>query len=391
MRRTKTALAAAFAAATAFAAVTAPASIAAVPTAAENPVGDCDLVKSTITAKMSVDTQRYNRFVDYSRTDAPVDHWSGGDSTYSEKLPGGTTAWIFSDSFLGPVADDGTRPESSPFVNNSIVLERKGSLKTIHGGTATAPNGIFPQPDPNHWYWMGDTYYDAKTKTLNVVALQFEKFGPGIWDWGWKSNYLGTIDTKTWKATGLVPLPSAAGVQWSAWILDAGKDRYVYGVEDKGLSKYQHVAKVIGGNLADLSSWRYWTGNAWSTKETDSVRVMDGVANEHSVTKFKDGYLLVTQDTHELFSRNIVGYVSCSPTGPFKPIGTIATMNEVGALGTYGDPNIFSYNAHEHPDLRKGNKIYVTYNVNSFDNMQLYKDASIYQPRFLTIDLKVTK
>src|SRR4051812_40307123 len=50
--------------------------------------------------------------------------WTGADSTYSVPLPGGRTAWVFSDTFLGPVNPDGSRPTTTPFVNNSFVIQQ---------------------------------------------------------------------------------------------------------------------------------------------------------------------------------------------------------------------------------------------------------------------------
>ena len=50
--------------------------------------------------------------------------WTGADSTYSVRLPGGRTAWIFSDTFLGPVNPDGSRPTTTPFINNSFMVQR---------------------------------------------------------------------------------------------------------------------------------------------------------------------------------------------------------------------------------------------------------------------------
>ena len=46
--------------------------------------------------------------------------------------------------------------------------------------------------------------------------------------------------------------------------------------------------------------------------------------------------------------------------------------------------NIITYNSHDHPDLRRGNQLLVSYNVNSLDaNTDLYADVSIYRPRFV--------
>jgi hypothetical protein len=354
--------------------------------------GTCSLAGSTITASATVDADRTERFTAFGNAGgAPAgDGWSGADSTYSAPISGGRLAWIFSDTFLGPVGVNGSRPVTSPFINNSIVIEKNGTLTTVHGGTVADPTSLVPPADPDSWYWFGDGITDTSGKTLDVVALKFARFGPGIWDWAWSSNNLVRFDTTTWQRSAVLSLPSAANVQWSSWIQRQGRDLLVYGVEDLGAEKYLHLARVAGGDLADLSSWRYWDGTGWSATETDSVRILDHVANEMSVTPFRDGYLAVTQDTTLPFDATVRGYVACSPQGPFTDIGALYSMPETGPFGSYGDGNVFAYNAHEHPELRRGNTIYLTYNVNSLDNPSLYSDASIYRPRFVKVDLTVS-
>lgn len=312
--------------------------------------------------------------------------WTGGDSTYSVKLRGGRTVWVFSDTFLGPVNPDGSRPITTPFVNNSFVVQRGDSLQTVTGGTATDPTALVPPPK-NGWYWFGAAGTSRAGQNLDIVALQFERTGPGQWDWRWVSNHLARFDSRTLKLQKLFPLPSAANVQWSAWQLRQGGYTYVYGVEDLGASKYQHVARVKGDELM-ASRWQYWTGTGWSEDEGSSSRVLEGVANEHSVTRWGDGYLLVTHDTTELFSKRVVGYFACSPTGPFVNPVELYQTPETGADGSYGDADIITYNSHEHPDLRRGNSMLISYNVNSLDpNGDLYADVSIYRPRFVRVTL----
>ncbi|WP_202872004.1 DUF4185 domain-containing protein [Kribbella pratensis] len=308
--------------------------------------------------------------------------WTGADSTYSVALPGGRTAWIFSDTFLGPVNPDGSRPTTAPFINNSFVIQQGESLKTVTGGTSTNPTALIPPPSDG-WYWVGAAQTSHAGRDLDVVALRFVKTGTGQWDWHWASNYLARFDSKTLKLESLTPLPSAANVQWSAWLLRDRGYTYIYGVEDLGASKYQHVARVRGDDLT-AKPWEYWTGSGWSSDESASARVLEGVANEHSVTSFKDGYLLVTHDTKELFSKRVVGYFSCSPTGPWvKPVELYQTPETGG--------NIITYNSHEHPDLRRGNELLVSYNVNSLVSDDLYGDVSIYRPRFLAVTLVAAK
>lgn len=312
--------------------------------------------------------------------------WTGGDSTYSVPLSGGRTAWIFSDTFLGPVNPDGSRPTTAGFINNSFVVQTGTQLRTVTGGTAENPTALVPPPSDG-WYWFGAAQTSAAGRNLDVTALRFVRTGPGPWDWRWHSNHLARFDSGTLTLKSLRPLPSGANIQWSGWLHREGGFTYVYGVEDLGSVKYQHIARVPGDDL-NSSSWQYWTGTSWSPDERLATRVLPGVANEHSVSRFGDGYVLVTHDTAEAFSARVLGYFSCSPTGPFvRPVELYRTP-ETGLYGSYGDPDIITYNAHDHPDRRSGSTLLVSYNVNSLDpNNDLYADISIYRPRFVAITL----
>nr|WP_231980042.1 DUF4185 domain-containing protein [Tessaracoccus coleopterorum] len=181
----------------------------------------------------------------------------------------------------------------------------------------------------------------------------------------------------------MTELPSAANVAWASWFLQRPGVTYVYGVEDLGASKYMHLARVRSGDLSSVDKWEFWTGSGWSAEETDSTRIIVGVSNEYSVTAFGGGYLLITQDTNELFSARILAYRGDSLTGPFTDPVEVYRMPEVGLFGSYGNPNIFGYNPHEHPELRRGNELVISYNINSFDSSELYKDVTIYRPRFI--------
>ncbi|MEV6284344.1 DUF4185 domain-containing protein [Kribbella sp. NPDC051770] len=343
----------------------------------------CAAVRTSWTATARPHAAPESLFNAYSDTGKG---WTGADSTYSVRLPGGRTAWIFSDTFLGPVNADGSRPTTTPFINNSFMVQRGKSLQTVTGGTASDPTALLPPPS-NGWYWFGAAGTSKAGRNLDVTALRFERTGTGQWDWRWAANSLARFDSKTLKLQKLIPLPSSANIQWSGWLLREGPFTYVYGVEDLGASKYEHVARVRGDDLAG-APWQYWTGTGWSSDETASARVLEGVANEHSVTRWRDGYLLVTHDTTELFSDRVVGYFSCSPTGPFVNKTELYRTPETGAGGSYGDADIITYNSHEHPDLRRGNELLVSYNVNSLDaNNDLYADVSIYRPRFTGVTL----
>jgi len=347
--------------------------------------GQCSLADKTLTATASINEPLTEQFTTYADTGG---EWTGGDSTYSLPLRGGKTGWFFSDSFLGTVDADGSRPTDSPFVNNSVVVQTSKGLSTITGGTPDAPAGIIPPEPDGKWYWIGNPTPGEK-HTVQVPLLQFEKTGPNPFDFRWTANRLATLDDETLQLQSIVDLPSETGINWGSWTLQEGQTTYIYGIADPEGVRSSYVARTQGKD-ALAGDWTFWNGTDWVADEAAAVPVVPYVANEFSVAKFRDGYLLITQDTSELFSTRIVARTSCSPTGPFSEPVEVYRTPETGLLGSYEDADVFTYNAHEHPQLRHGNSLLVTYNVNTFDNVgDVYDDASIYRPRFVDVELEV--
>jgi hypothetical protein len=305
--------------------------------------------------------------------------WSGADSTYSAPLPGDRELWAFSDTLIGPVNADGSRSPETPFVNNSFVVTRHGHFDTVIGGTPGDPESVVAPADPDAWYWSGDPVVGGRT--LQIPYLQFHRTGSGVFDFAWQQNVVATFDARTLRPVQVTPLPSATGIEWGSYTERFGAWTYVYGVEDLGSDKYLHVARVAGTDLR--GRWQFFTGTGWSAVEGDSARVLDGVSNEYSVTRLSTGYVLITQDTTELLGPHVVAYFSCSPTGPFTNKTPVYTTPETGATGSYGNPNVYTYNPHAHPELSSGNQLLISYNVNTFNIDDLWADASIYRPRFV--------
>lgn len=322
-------------------------------------------------------------FTTYGNDNSRLDDWTGADGTYSLKLPSGKELWIFSDTFLGRVDPGGSRPPvveeggTTVFLNNSFAVERNGRLSTIHDGTEARPTAVMPPRDGNHWYWAGDATLAGGL--VEVTYQEYERFGTGAWDWRWHRNVVARFAPgRLERPISVHDLPSGHGVAWASGILRDGAHTYVYGVEDLGSPKYMHVARVRGQSL--LGRWEYLRADGtWSADEKDSARVMSGVANEYSVSKVGSGYVLITHDTTEALSPNIVAYSSCSPTGPFTGRQHVYTTPETGG-------NVFTYNAHAHPDVA-GTGLVVSYNVNSFVNTDHYRDVTIYRPRFLDVTI----
>jgi hypothetical protein len=368
----------------------------------------CPGVSAPTVSRVTPNTTIDSMFNDYADNVSQYDHWTGADGTYSAALPGNQELWIFSDTFLGTVNPDGTRsPTTSdggttPFINNSIVEQRAGDtgyadLTTIHGGTAASPTALMPPPDASHWYWAGDALADGGR--LQAVYQEYGRYGPGTYDWKWTGNVVASYSLRNLSTpVSVASMPSATGVAWGAWLMRDAPYTYVYGVEDLGANKYLHVARILGNDLA-TAPFQYYAGTdaagspVWSPDESASIRLPDPsatdgylhVANEFSVSRIGQVYVLITQQTAS-FSANILAYYSCSPSGPFTDPAVVYTEPEMGHGGVSGtDTNVYTYNAHAHPEVYDNGALLISYNENSFVNTDLYSDASIYRPRFIDV------
>lgn len=367
----------------------------------------CPGVSAPTVAASAKDTTMNGMFSHYADNVSSPDHWTGADGTYSAALPGHKELWIFSDTFLGTVNPDGSRSPvisdggTTPFINNSFVQQPDGDanyadLTTIHGGTAADPTALMPPPDASHWYWAGDAITTGDGGgVLQAVYQEYKSTGSGAFAFAWDRNVVARYAPDDLsKPMDVTALPSATGVAWGVWMLRAGGYTYVYGVEDLGANKYMHLARVPGGDLLG-APWQYYAGNGiWSSSEAAAIRLPDPtaadgylhIANEYSVSRLGDVYVLITQNTAQPLSAEIDAYFSCSPAGPFVDKTAIYDMPENGHGGRNGDdPNVFGYNAHAHPEVSTGNTLLISYNVNSFVNTDLYSDASIYEPRFIDV------
>lgn len=356
-------------------------------TATQRPMSaTCDLVEQPLSVTNAAPHETLTQqFTDYGDSG---EGWTGADSTYSLELSDGRQAWFFSDTFLGPVNADGSRPVTATFLNNSIVVDDGGTLSTVTGGTALEPEAIVPPTADGKWHWVGDPEL-TRTGEVHVPVMQYEKFGPSLWDFRWAANRLAILDGKDLTLTQMKELPSASGINWGGWTMTEGSKTYVYGINDVAGVRSAFMARVTG-NRGLEGSWKFWDGTRWSPREQDATPVASYVANEFSVSALHDGYLLVTQDTTWPFDSRVVAQVSCSPTGPFVYKTELYRMPEAGPWGSYGDGDVYAYNAHEHPELREGNTILVSHNVNTFDAVgDIYDDVTIYRPRFWEISLSV--
>jgi hypothetical protein len=306
-------------------------------------------------------------------------HWTGGDRTASVALPDGRIVWLFSDTFLGPVNPDHSRPGTAPFVHNSMVVERDGKLgPTLTSGTAARPGSLVNVPGGIGQYWVGSATVEGNQLRVlyNLLvpqgnqALQIRAAGTALATFALPS--LTLVDLHT--------LPLSADTAWGSSILTDGDWTYIYGSEHNGDGpKYAHVARVPRDGLS--GAWQFWTGRTWSDRESDSARLLSGVGTAYSVVRTGSRYVLVTMDTNLTFNPSLVVYQADTPTGPFGPPTVLLVAPEAGQ---HGRP-IIVYDATVHPELGDAGRLVVSYNVNSLDPEDDLADVAVYRPRFVDV------
>ncbi|WP_154402631.1 phospholipase A2 [Nocardioides speluncae] len=303
-------------------------------------------------------------------------HWTGGDSTTSVPLPDGRIAWLFSDTFLGTVNPDHSRPASTPMVNNTLVVQSGSTLgPTRHGGTTTAPKALVEATESGEFYWVGDgTVTGGK---LKVFYNRYKRNSSAWMDISLVGTALVTFDLPSLTVSGIQQLPVGATTTWGSAVLEDGGYTYVYGTEDAGAMKFAKLARV-DASLA--GSWEFWTGSTWSASEPAATRLLSGVGTAYSVDKINGQYVLTTHDTNVGFGPSVMAHTAPAPTGPFAAPRYLLDAPEASAAqGRY------VYDVRTHPELAAAGKLLLSYNSNAFSHEQNLADVRIYRPRFVEV------
>ncbi|HMZ89977.1 MAG TPA: DUF5005 domain-containing protein [Chitinophagales bacterium] len=306
--------------------------------------------------------------------------WTGGDATYSVKLPDGRTVWMFGDSFLDTVYADNTRPLTSPLIRNCFMVQNGTNMTTLCGNNIDDPEALVNTADPiNEWYWPGDGTVIGDT--LYVFMMYFVRTGGGGFDFAYQRTDLVTFSLPTITEVNRTTVFTNEDIMWGADILEDGSYIYVYGPESFTFTKYPHVMRFPAGNIRGTKE--FWNGTTWVTtepattvgrmKRTNGLNI--DVSAQFAVFYSGGKYRMVTQDV--LFGPNIYSWEASNPNGPWKIKQTVYTTPETG-----GD--IWTYNAWVHPQFTTADGyILLSYNKNSLNFLDLFGDATIYRPQFV--------
>jgi hypothetical protein len=287
--------------------------------------------------------------------------WTGGDGTFSTLLPDGRRVWLFGDTYVGGVRDDGSRDPATPIVRNSMVVEDGGCLETVLHGTAAQPLATF-LASGDRWYWPNQAVVVGDT--LQVFLTRIRATGTGAYDLAVDGTVLATLSLPDLELVSTTEIPLRPHFFLGSAVVDEGAFTYVYGVDDTA-----HRAHVARTALGDLDGpYAFWDGSDWSSDPADSVPVLGSVSsNQLSIVPDGADLVLVMQPP---FDNRVLTYRAAAPEGPFTSEQVLTTLTPPSGA--------FTYHAMWHPGVG------LSYNVNADTFAGVFADASVYRPRFLT-------
>ncbi|MGK5741213.1 hypothetical protein [Micromonospora sp. URMC 103] len=316
---------------------------------------------------------------------AGAGEWAGGDGTYSTPLPDGRTAWLFNDTFVGPVGPGrGITPQAP--VHNTIVTAHGGSgrpSETVVRGTAENPLPIVgPAGTDEPWYWNGDGIVDDGK--LYVFEFQQRAAGEGHFGFEWIGTDLATLSLPDLRLRAVTPTYDGHGIQWGVELLRAGDYIYIYGVgSTQWPGKQAHVARARVGHLDD--AWEFYTGSGWSPDEGDAAVILEEVGSSYGVAQVQGHYVLVTTDSY--LGSEIYVHTASTPFGfaGSERVPVYDTPEGQPEFDADAAGDIYTYNVAVHPTLSGRDDLVVSYNVNSTSIADLYRDISNNRARYLDL------
>lgn len=377
--------------------------------------------------------------------------WTGGDSTYSIKLPNGDSAFFFSDSYIAEypmLSGDGTITTDAnglrqrqancnpPICNpptalyrarNSIVVRSAatGQLRTLTGPRdASGFSTSFFTPAlavvTNHYYWMGDSVVvqvDAQgTKKLWTFVMEFDS------NLSYFGSAVAQLSLPDLKLEFIRPLnaPVLSTIAWGSALWLEGSygnyTLYIYGIQNKQQinGKVPYVARAnpsLGYNgVTNTNNWTVWNGSAWVPGLINAAQIIgasndpnnagDRISDEFSVKKIRtyegSAYILVGMDTTAPFGswKDITLYSACNPQGPFSAKKVVYSTPETNSRKVPGMTAsqtlagpMVVYNPHLHPQFNSAGTLLISYDSNTTKSEDLLF-ADTYRPRFIRVKIK---
>jgi len=369
-----------------------------------------------------------NLFQNYGDQNLLGLHWTGGDGTWSARLPDGQTLWNMGDTFIGLVhPPDAAHPawwrqppqtpgSQSWFIRNSGLIQ----LSPAQGGLITStlyrisPGGSvwswLAEPGPRLRYGPGAAIAEpaapgSSRQVLRLFNVVISDRNRSRYPFGFDvGSVVVTYDlTDFSRPRSIVSLPAGPGrdpahqVFFGSGVLTADGFTYVFGGTANDTQMSAYLARYRTGAGGDPSAWQYWDGGGWASDIDVAAPILPyrvgrtGVSPGYSVVRQGSTYVLFTvAGQHGSDIGPIVSYWACAPTGPWHGPYAVYQPPQTAGGGVTG--NMLAYNIHVHPEWTTGTGLLLSYDINdalpSATAAVIEADVNLYRPQFVRVKLR---
>jgi hypothetical protein len=324
--------------------------------------------------------------------------WIGADGNYSIPLAPDKTLWLFSDTFVGKV-QEGKRRDAC-MINNSVALQHgTNAPEFFYGTTPEGKPASFIKPQhgsKRDYFWLNHGATNAQGLyffLLRVVTVRTDTpFGFKLVD-GWLAHVANPdAPPPQWRITQTkVPftkISKSGALIFGGAVLPEGEYLYVFGGDSRpearkaGVPNGLVVARVPADKLGDFQEWHFLANGAWQKDYKKVTPVFPNVGSEFSVS-----WLPARKTYTAVYSEGIGGriVVRLAPalTGPWSQPVLVYRCPEMD-----WPAKAFCYAAKAHPQLASApDELLITYAANAWNFWDLFKDARLYWPRFVRVNL----
>jgi hypothetical protein len=350
--------------------------------------------------------------------------WTGADGLFSFNTENGndshsqfpkTTTFVFGDTFVGEVAEDGSRIEPVLMPNNTLAYMQGNDYEHIEfkvneiEGEVT---GYFTPEESLHykdgkerdvWFWLqdgvviGDSLYVlplvCEPDKTQPEGLQFKMDSVSMLKVNIENGRLNT-SKQSQKRTNLLQQTDSKTFLYGNAIfantVQAGSSNpdgyiYIYGYIKEGYVNKLMVAKVLEADFEDVSKWTYYNGTSFSDNLLDSKALLSHISCEMSISEipfgeFKGKYIAVYQ--YDVNTNYLAYSIGETLVGPFTEPQIVYSTEET--VRHYGNTT-YTYNSKAHPHISKKGELLVSYNVNTYSLEHNYGFSDVYRPRFVSL------
>ncbi len=336
--------------------------------------------KQATLSEVVVDSVFTNRFLPAGN------RFTGGDGTYSVELPDGRTVWFFGDSFIGNVTADKRRIKTTPaYIRNSFVVLTADSLITFQQGKPEEFKSMMIPPEVEDgssgyaeldlWYWPGDGFV-ANNKLHVFLSKFYQEDHDDMWAFEFRGTELMSFTLPDFKPTNVYQFLETDSVHYGHALLETDDYLYIYGLKNM----YPYVARVKDKKFTE--PWEFYNGNEWVVEAKNATPMLEFSGSEQfSVFLWKDTYVMIMQEGD--LSTDIYSFTSKTPYGPWENKQFLYRTPLPDSCA-----KCFTYNALAHPQFTENNMLLVSYNTNSMEMDDHYKNALIYRPRFIRVPIE---